>query len=56
MDKLSQQVFNQKHPTKPIKFWNAIAKYGENIIIDSNNSIAILRSKYKDSVYYKSVR
>ena len=39
---------------KPIRFWEAISRTGQ--IIDQNNSIAILRYKYGNSVIYTTVR
>ena len=56
MDKLSQMAFKQKHPIKPILFWQALTKYGEKTVIDTNNSIAILRAKYGNSAFYKAIR
>ncbi len=56
MDRLSQKVFNQKHPRKPIQYWTAVAKFGEAVVIDANNSIAILRARYVASVHYKAIR
>jgi len=45
-----------KPPRKPILYWQALTKWGGHIVIDSNNSIPILRSKYGNSVIYKAVR
>lgn len=44
-----------KHTTKPIRYW---AAYKGNTLIDTNNSIALLRFKYKGvhGVTYRSVR
>ena len=43
----------QKHPPKPILGWQAVLN---GKVIDENNSIAILRSKYGNSVIFKSIR
>lgn len=38
----------------PILYWQAISRNGE--VIDQNNSIAILRYKYGNSVLYTTIR
>lgn len=53
-DKLTTIVNKQRHPRKPILYWTAHDKTGK--VIDQNNSIAILRHKYGNSVIYKTVR
>ena len=42
-------------PLKAIKFWQA---YNGTLCIDENNSIAILRARYKQmpQIYFKAIR
>jgi len=43
----------QQKIRRPIQYWQA---YQCNKIVDTNNSIAILRSKWGGSAVYKAVR
>ncbi len=65
MNNLTTTVKKQRHPRKPVKYWEAYTTtftptdLGNIItfnIIDANNSIAILRSKYTGSVQYRAIR
>jgi hypothetical protein len=51
-------TFKQKHVRKEIKYWEAVSYQGNlgPTIIDVNNSIAILRARYGNSVVYNAIR
>lgn len=53
MDRLTYIANKQRFKTKPIIGWRA---YKGGVVVDENNSIAILRDRYGYSVIYKSVR
>lgn len=50
-NKVEMSVHNQKHPVRPIKYWQASNG-------DTNNSIALLRFKYQydKSIKFKAIR
>jgi len=52
---LTQIAIGHLHPRREIRFWQA---YRGALCIDENNSIAILRAKYKGmpNITFKSVR
>lgn len=59
-DALTIIAEKQRHPRKPIKFWVAYEWKPLPRLnmteIDRNNSIAILRARYGNSVIYKAIR
>jgi hypothetical protein len=59
MDKLTYTAHKQLHPRRPIRYWEVHIQtnwLGGTCCIDQNNSIAILRAKYGNTVIYKSIR
>lgn len=53
LNKTEKIAFKKLHPAPSIKYWSAIHNGKQ---IDSNNSIALLRHKYGNSVIYKAIR
>lgn len=43
-----------KPSNKPIKYWQAVDKNRQ--VVDENNSIALLKFRYGNSLTYKAVR
>ncbi len=51
--KAERIALNPKRERKPILGWQALRN---NVVIDENNSIAILRSRYGGTAIYRSIR
>lgn len=47
-------ALNPKRQPKPVKFWQAIDKTGT--VVAENNSVALLRHKFGNTVFYKAIR
>jgi hypothetical protein len=50
-----KQAFEQRHPRKPIKYWEARDKV-TGAVVDENNSIKILRGRHEHSCSYHAIR
>lgn len=47
-------ALNPKREALPVKYWQAVNKAG--VVVDENNSVALLRYKYGNTLIYKAIR
>ena len=52
-DTLTAAVNRQRHPKRPVKYWEARIQTGT---IDLHENIAILKARYGSNVTYKAIR